>query len=134
GEQTTYEEPPPRKPVPKKRPPKRTRTPPDNEDRPYRPVQVTPPPSPPPEHHDEPAHTEDKEHEEHTPRIYTEETVQQGTLVPFADFNVERDCDNLRKAMKGFGTDEDMLIHILGNRSSDQRVKIRDQYKSMFGR
>jgi hypothetical protein len=44
------------------------------------------------------------------------------------------DCDNLQKAMKGLGTDESMLIHILGNRSNDQRVKIRDQYKIMFGR
>jgi hypothetical protein len=35
--------------------------------------------------------------------------------------------------MKGLGTDDSMLVHILGNRSNDQRVKIRDQYKVMFG-
>ena len=44
------------------------------------------------------------------------------------------DCDNLHKAMKGLGTDDSMLVHILGNRSNDQRVKIRDQYKVMFGK
>jgi hypothetical protein len=36
--------------------------------------------------------------------------------------------------MKGLGTDDSMLVHILGNRSNDQRVKIRDQYKVMFGK
>ncbi len=44
------------------------------------------------------------------------------------------DCDNLRKAIKGAGTDNGILIHILGNRSNDQRLKIHDKYKTMFNR
>ncbi|CAF0755465.1 unnamed protein product [Rotaria sordida] len=132
GEQTPYEEPPPvREPPSQRRPPKRIRTPPDTEKRPVRPIQtITPPPSPPPGRQEESM----QEEEQRTPRIYTEETVQQGTLVPFPDFNVERDCENLRKAMKGLGTNEDMLVRILGNRSNDQRLQIRDKYKTMFGR
>jgi hypothetical protein len=48
-------------------------------------------------------------------------------------FYINLDCQNLQKAMKGLGTDEEMLIHILGNRSNDQRIQIRDKYKQMFG-
>ena len=44
------------------------------------------------------------------------------------------DADALRKAMEGFGTDEAALIKIVANRSSTQRVKIRDAYKAKFGR
>ena len=35
--------------------------------------------------------------------------------------------------MKGLGTDEEMLVYTLGNRSNDQRIQIRDKYKQMFG-
>ncbi|CAF1231961.1 unnamed protein product [Rotaria sp. Silwood1] len=75
-----------------------------------------------------------QEEEQRTPKIYTEETEEQGTLVSFPHFNVDQDCENLRKSMKDVGTDEDMLINILGNRSNDQRLKIRDKYKIKFGR
>ncbi len=44
------------------------------------------------------------------------------------------DCQNLQKAIKGLGTDEDMLIYTLGNRSNDQRLQIRDKYKIMYGK
>ncbi|CAF4969803.1 unnamed protein product, partial [Rotaria socialis] len=121
----------PKDPTPVPKPPKRIRTPPPRERIPI-PTRKpeTPPPSPPPS----PTRPGISTHEDqHEPRFYTEESVQQGTLVPFAEFNVERDCDNLQKAMKGLGTDENMLIHILGNRSNDQRLQIRDKYKTMFG-
>lgn len=44
------------------------------------------------------------------------------------------DCDSLRKAIKGAGANESIIVDILGNRSTDQRVNIRDKYKSLFNR
>jgi hypothetical protein len=32
------------------------------------------------------------------------------------------------------GTKEDLIISIMGNRSNDQRVQIKDMYKTMFGK
>ena len=49
-------------------------------------------------------------------------------------FFLHLDCRSLQKAMKSLGTDEDMLIYILGNRSNAQRVHICDKYKQMFGK
>ncbi|XP_059166088.1 annexin-B12-like isoform X1 [Physella acuta] len=59
---------------------------------------------------------------------------EEGTLKPFPNFNVEQDVQILRKAMKGLGTDEKAIIDVLGNRSNDQRQKIKLMYKTCFGR
>ena len=44
------------------------------------------------------------------------------------------DAAALRKAMEGFGTDEDALIKIVANRTNAQRQKIKDEYKTAYGR
>ncbi|XP_071108151.1 annexin A4-like isoform X2 [Haliotis cracherodii] len=60
--------------------------------------------------------------------------VESGTLRPASNFNAETDCQKLRKAMKGIGTDEKAIIDILGYRSTDQRQQIKLMYKTCFGR
>jgi hypothetical protein len=46
----------------------------------------------------------------------------------------QADAEALRKAMKGFGTDEAALIKICANRSNAQRQQIMHTYKSLYGR
>ena len=46
----------------------------------------------------------------------------------------QADADALRKAMKGFRTDEATLIKICANRTNAQRMQIKDQYKASYGR
>ncbi|XP_006000866.1 annexin A13 [Latimeria chalumnae] len=50
------------------------------------------------------------------------------------DFDAERDAKRLRKACKGAGTDEDAIIEILANCSTDQRQEIKLKYKTLFGK
>ncbi|KAJ7982331.1 Annexin [Quillaja saponaria] len=42
------------------------------------------------------------------------------------------DCERLRKAFQGLGTDEKAIIWILGHRNASQRKKIRDTYQQLY--
>ncbi|XP_054832233.1 annexin A6 isoform X2 [Eublepharis macularius] len=57
-----------------------------------------------------------------------------GTIRPAGDFNADGDAKVLRKAMKGFGSDEDAIIDVVTQRSNAQRQEIIKAYKSHFGR
>ncbi|KAF5402951.1 Annexin [Paragonimus heterotremus] len=63
-----------------------------------------------------------------------QEDIYAPTLKPYPNFNATEDCERLRKAMKGMGTDEKTIIDIMGHRSSDQRTKIVLQFKTMYGK
>ena len=56
------------------------------------------------------------------------------TLVEFSGFNAGADCDKLRKAMKGLGTDEKAIVEVLGYRTNKQRQEILKTYKTSLGR
>ena len=47
---------------------------------------------------------------------------------------IEYDCDELRGAMKGAGTNEDTLIEIIASRSKSQIMAIKQKYKEKFNR
>nr|CAH8852616.1 unnamed protein product [Trichobilharzia regenti] len=49
------------------------------------------------------------------------------------NFNVLRDCENLKHSMSGTSKGKAQLIELLSNRSSEQRVAIVQQFKSMYG-
>lgn len=53
---------------------------------------------------------------------------------PVNPFDPRRDAEILRKAMKGFGTDEKAIIQVLANRVNSQRLEIALQFKTMFGK
>ena len=44
------------------------------------------------------------------------------TVLPAQDFDAKADVAKLRKAMKGFGTDEDALIDVICRRNNQQRL------------
>ncbi|KAJ8406757.1 hypothetical protein AAFF_G00296730 [Aldrovandia affinis] len=57
-----------------------------------------------------------------------------GTIKEFPGADPLRDVDVLRKAMKGFGTNEQAIIDLLGSRSTSQRVPLVMAYKTTYGK
>uniref|UniRef100_W5N0Q6 Annexin n=1 Tax=Lepisosteus oculatus TaxID=7918 RepID=W5N0Q6_LEPOC len=60
--------------------------------------------------------------------------VYQGTIKPTPGFNAEADAAILRKAMKGFGTDEQAIIDVVSRRTNEERQKIKTMFKTMYGK
>uniref|UniRef100_A0A8D0LBC7 Annexin n=1 Tax=Sphenodon punctatus TaxID=8508 RepID=A0A8D0LBC7_SPHPU len=58
----------------------------------------------------------------------------QGTIRAASNFDAGRDAEILRKAMKGFGTDEQTIVDVVANRSNDQRQNIKAAFKTMYGK
>ncbi|XP_014670294.1 PREDICTED: annexin-B12-like [Priapulus caudatus] len=57
-----------------------------------------------------------------------------GTVKPYSPFNGQADAEVIRKAMKGFGTDEKAIIDVLAHRNNAQRQKITLDFKTMYGK
>lgn len=56
------------------------------------------------------------------------------TVTENPNFDPRTDADVLRKAMKGFGTDEKAIIQVLAYRTNLQRQEIANQFKTLYGK
>ncbi|CAG5905318.1 unnamed protein product [Menidia menidia] len=69
-----------------------------------------------------------------TPPCLDMEKGYRGSIKDYPGADPLRDVEVLRKAMKGFGTDENAIIELLGSRSNKQRVPLVAAYKTTYGK
>ncbi|KAM7451307.1 hypothetical protein ABFA07_000987 [Porites harrisoni] len=72
--------------------------------------------------------------EEERPKLNVEKAEYHGTLKPVDNFNAAEDAEALKKSMKGFGSDEDAIIAILGARTSKQRQEIAAKFEQEYSK
>lgn len=56
------------------------------------------------------------------------------TIFPKGNFNAEAAAKQLRDAMKGLGTNEDVILKVLVDHDNNQRQAIKTAYKTLFGK
>ncbi|XP_028396288.1 uncharacterized protein LOC114520254 isoform X2 [Dendronephthya gigantea] len=67
------------------------------------------------------------------PKMKTiEKPLYHGTIKPAPPFNPKEYAEKLKKAMKGFGTDEKTIVQVLSSRSNEQRRTIYNTYQQEF--
>lgn len=67
--------------------------------------------------------------------LYPEEvfTLMNGRDMKYAD-EIDEACNDIYEACKGFGTDEEKLNEVLGNKTAAERYMIAARFKQMFGK
>ena len=65
---------------------------------------------------------------------YKLEYTQTPVIKAAPNVDLDKDAQTLRKAMKGFGTDEDAIIQVVCARDNAQRQEVKEKFKTAFGR